>query len=41
MQAKAGKETGKDSFPARVQGAATRNASGTPPKSSGSKAPKA
>ncbi|KAI0325228.1 hypothetical protein GY45DRAFT_1374926 [Cubamyces sp. BRFM 1775] len=40
-QAKAGKETGKDSFPARVQSAAARNASGTPAKSSGSKAPKA
>ncbi|OSC99579.1 hypothetical protein PYCCODRAFT_1438142 [Trametes coccinea BRFM310] len=39
-QAKAGKDTGKDSFPARTQAAATRNAGGSPPKAS-AKAPKA
>ncbi|KAI0367119.1 hypothetical protein BV20DRAFT_1055100 [Pilatotrama ljubarskyi] len=38
-QAKSGKDTGKDTFPARAQSAAARNASGSPPKAP--KAPKA
>ncbi|KAI8977719.1 hypothetical protein BD414DRAFT_538983 [Trametes punicea] len=39
-QAKTGKDTGKDTFPARTQAAASRNAAGSPPKA-GAKAPKA
>ncbi|CDO72004.1 hypothetical protein BN946_scf184943.g39 [Trametes cinnabarina] len=39
-QAKAGKDAAKDALPSRTGGAATRNASGSPPKA-GAKTPKA
>ncbi|EJF61932.1 hypothetical protein DICSQDRAFT_59472, partial [Dichomitus squalens LYAD-421 SS1] len=41
-QAKSGNDTGKGSFPSRVQSAAAKNAAGSPPSSkAGGKAPKA